>query len=144
MQPSELESLAFETLQIVKRNDSRIKISKTLRQFLKEESIIARTQNCKTYFKSHLNALAANLNVTIIFLLYCKDAEPLYNSSLAVIWTLVPQWNKVWSRWYINGPPCLCLLVILTSPSHNLSDRISETKIVLQILDGKVGATKFD
>ena len=67
MQPSELESLAFETLQIVKRNDSRIKISKTLRQFLKEESIIARTQNCKTYFKSHLNALAANLNVTIIF-----------------------------------------------------------------------------
>ena len=104
MQASKFESLAFETLQIVMKNESRIKISKTLRRFLKEESIIARTQNCKTYFKSQLISVAANLNVTIKICLFCYKVIQLFR----VTCFIAGQYNTA-LLWHITGIICWML-----------------------------------
>ena len=59
-----LELLTFETLQIEAKNETRTEISQKIREFLKEESIIDRTQYCRTYFEGHVSPVAAILKVT--------------------------------------------------------------------------------
>ena len=62
-----MELLASEAMEAVERNETLEAVNAKIKQFLSEDSIIERTQNCTSYFEDFVAPYGAMAEV-----LYCQ------------------------------------------------------------------------
>ena len=58
-----METLAIETYFNWERNASIQKVENKILEFLSEDSIISRTEDCENYFNQHVTSLGTTINV---------------------------------------------------------------------------------
>jgi hypothetical protein len=63
---SRLEELSMEAYLLYFKNESTAKIEPKIQQFLSEDSIIERTQDCPNYFSQHITSLGTTVKVSWI------------------------------------------------------------------------------